>query len=68
MPEPLLAALRERAAAHGRSLDQEVLAILDAATAEPIPQHAPSPNQLVTAQTSMNTMWRRKDIYGDEGR
>jgi plasmid stability protein len=68
VPEPLLAALRERAAAHGRSLDQEVLAILDAATADPIPQRAPSPNQLVTAQTSTNTTWRRKDIYGDEGR
>jgi plasmid stability protein len=68
VPEPMLSALRERAAAHGRSMQQEVLAILDAATAEPIPRQAPSPIQLVTTRTSTNTTWRREDIYDDEGR
>ena len=68
VPEPMLSALRERAAAHGRSMQQEVLAILDAATAEPIPRQAPSPIQLVTVRTSTNTTWRREDIYDDEGR
>ena len=68
VPEHMLSALRERAAAHGRSMQQEVLAILDAATAEPIPRQAPSPIQLVTVRTSTNTTWRREDIYDDEGR
>jgi plasmid stability protein len=68
VPEAMLSALRERAEAHGRSMQQEVLAILDAATAEPIPRQPPSPIQLVTTRTSTHTTWRREDVYGDEGR
>jgi plasmid stability protein len=68
VPESMLSALRERAEVHGRSMQQEVLAILGAATAEPIPRQAPSPIQLVTARTSSSTTWRREDIYDDEGR
>jgi plasmid stability protein len=68
VPEAMLSALRERAEAHGRSMQQEVLAILDAATVEPIPRQAPSPIQLVTVRTSSSTTWRREDIYDDEGR
>ncbi len=68
VPESMLSALRERAAAHGRSMQQEVLAILDAATAEPIPRQAPSPIQLVTTRTSTHRTWRREDIYDDESR
>jgi plasmid stability protein len=68
VPASMLNALRERAAAHGRSIEQEVLEILGAATAEPIPRQTPSPIQLVTTRTSVNTTWRREDIYDDEGR
>jgi plasmid stability protein len=68
VPESMLSALRERAEAHGRSMQQEVLAILDAATAEPIPRQAPPPIQLITTRTSSDTTWRREDIYDDDGR
>lgn len=68
VPEPTLSALRERAEQHGRSMQQEVLDILLTAAAEPIPQQAPSPIRLVTANTSTTTTWQREEIYGDEGR
>jgi plasmid stability protein len=68
VPEPTISALRERAEAHGWSMQQEVLKILDAAAAEAIPRQAPRPIQLVTARTSASTTWRREDIYGDEDR
>lgn len=57
VPEATLAALRERAERHGRSLQMEVLAILEQAAAEP------EPIKLVTAKTSGNSTWRREDIY-----
>lgn len=68
VPESTVSALRERADRHGRSMQQEIREILDAAAAEPVPSQAPSPVQLVTANTSVRTTWRREDIYGDEGR
>jgi plasmid stability protein len=68
VPEATCAALRERAARHGRTMQQEVLEILETAAAAPIPRQAPAPIQLVAAQTSARTTWRREDIYGDEGR
>jgi plasmid stability protein len=64
VPASMLNALRERAEAHGRSIEQEVLEILGAATAEPTSR----PTQLLTTRTSANTTWRREDIYDDEGR
>jgi plasmid stability protein len=68
VPEPLLSALRERAAANGRSLQQEVLTILEAAIAAPVPRQVDGPTQLVTVRTSTDATWRRDDIYDDEGR
>lgn len=66
--EAILAALRERAEAHGRSMQQEILDILRAAAAVPIPRQPSSPIQLVTTCTSADTTWRREEIYGDQGR
>lgn len=68
VPESTLAALRERAAHHGRSMQQEVLEILEAAAAVPVPRQVPSPIQLVTAHTGGESTWRREDLYDDEGR
>jgi plasmid stability protein len=67
MPEPLLSAF-ERAALNGRSLQQEVLAILEAAIHTPVPRQGNGPIQLVTVRTSTDATWRRDDIYDDEGR
>lgn len=60
VPEATLAALRERAGRHGRSLEHEVLEILEKAAAET------APVRLVTTTTSARSTWRREDIYGDE--
>ncbi|MPY76898.1 MAG: Arc family DNA-binding protein [Actinophytocola sp.] len=67
VPESTLSALRERAERHGRSMQQEVLEILENAAAEPVPAQAPAPIQLVTTTTSVKATWRREDIYDDEG-
>jgi antitoxin (DNA-binding transcriptional repressor) of toxin-antitoxin stability system len=58
--------VREQARRHGRSLRQELDAILDeaeASTAAPLP-----PIRLVTVHTAPNATWDREEIYGDEGR
>lgn len=68
VPESTVSGLRERAAAHGRSMQQEVLEILQTAVAEPVPRQAPGPIQLVTAHTGGGTTWRREEICGDQGR
>jgi plasmid stability protein len=69
VPEPVAAALRERASQHGRSLQQELLVILESAAAEPLPPaEAPPPIHLTTVRTSGSSTWSREEIYGDEGR
>jgi plasmid stability protein len=68
VPEPLLAALRERAERHGRSMQQEVLGILAAAVSEPLETEPVPPIRLVTVRKGKATTWRRKDMYDDESR
>ena len=63
-----MTALRERAKRHGRSMQQEILEILETAAKEPVTAEKPEPIQLVTVKTSGTTTWRRAEIYGDEGR
>lgn len=65
--EGLVKILRERARRHGRSLQQELRAILDVAEngAEPVPL---PPIRLATVRTGGSSTWSREEIYGDEGR
>jgi plasmid stability protein len=68
VPESTFIALRERARRHGHSMQEEIRLILAAAASErPSGQVAP-PLELVMANTSSTTSWRREDIYGDDGR
>jgi hypothetical protein len=69
VPGPIAAALRERARRHGRSLQQELLSILESAAAEPAsgPGTLP-PLELTTVNSHGTSTWPREDIYGDEGR
>lgn len=67
VPERTLAALKERARRNGRSMQRELLEILDAA-AEPPDEPAQQPLQLVTVRTSGTSTWRREEIYGDDER
>jgi antitoxin (DNA-binding transcriptional repressor) of toxin-antitoxin stability system len=65
--EGLVRILRERAKRHGRSLEQELRAILD--TAENGPEAAALPPiRLATVRTAGSSSWSREEIYGDEGR
>ena len=65
--EGLVRILRERARRHGRSLEQELRAILDAA--ESGPELAPLPPiRLATVRTGGSSSWSREEMYGDEGR
>jgi plasmid stability protein len=69
VPGPIAAALRERARRHGRSLQQELLAILASAAAEPAPgSGALPPLELTTVKSGGSSTWSREDIYGGEGR
>jgi antitoxin (DNA-binding transcriptional repressor) of toxin-antitoxin stability system len=65
--EGLVRILRERAKRHGRSLEQELRAILDAAGSDPEAAALP-PIRLATVRTGGSSSWSREEIYGDEGR
>ncbi len=69
VPEPVAAALRERASRHGRSLQQELLLILESAATEPASgTEALPPIRLKTVRTSGTSTWSRDEIYDDDGR
>ncbi len=69
VPGPVAAALRERARRHGRSLQQELLDILESAAAEPVPSaESLPPLQLTTVNVGGAQTWSREDIYEDDGR
>lgn len=69
VPGPVAAALRERARRHGRSLQQELLGILEAAAAEPPPGTGSLPPlELTTVNIGGSSTWSREEIYEDDGR
>lgn len=68
VPEPVIAALRERADRHGHSIQQELREILAEAAAAPSPPDQAPPIRLVTVRTGGTSTWRREEIYGDDGR
>jgi len=65
--EGLVRILRERARRHGRSLAEELRAILYAAENGPESDSLP-PIRLATVRTTGSSTWSREEIYGDEGR
>lgn len=68
VPETIVAALRERAARRGVSMQQELLHILKDAATQPPQGEGPPPLRLVTVKTRGASTWRREEIYGDESR
>jgi antitoxin (DNA-binding transcriptional repressor) of toxin-antitoxin stability system len=65
----VVAALRERAKRSGRTLEEELRMIQEAAEAEP--QHADLPpieSQITTVHAGGKQSWSREDIYDDDGR
>jgi len=68
VPDTVLAGLRERAGRHGRSMQQELLAVLAAAATEREPIQAVDPVALKTVNVGGSSGWGREEIYGDTGR
>jgi plasmid stability protein len=68
LPEPVLAALRERAIRHGHSMQEEIRQILAEAAAQQAPPARVEPVQLQTVRTEGASTWGREEIYGDAGR
>jgi plasmid stability protein len=68
VPEPVMAALRERARRHGQSMQRELHQILVEATANRSPDTAIAPLALHTVRANSSSTWRREEIYGDSGR
>ena len=68
VPEPVMAALRERAARHGQSMQQELREILAAAASSPAAPGEVRPVPLTTVRTKGRSTWRREHMYGDAGR
>lgn len=68
VPEPVMAALRERAARHQHSMQQELHQILAAAAAEPLAAQAVEPLVLTTVHTKGTSTWGRGEIYDDTER
>lgn len=68
VPESVMSALRERAERHGRSMQQEIRQILEAAATTAPPDEPPEPVRLITVRTAGGPTWSRDEIYGDQGR
>lgn len=68
VPESVVAALRERAARHGQSMQAEIRQILAAAAHETHPSEVPAPVRLATVRAAVRSTWSREDVYADTGR
>ncbi len=68
VPEPVVAALRERATRHGQSMQRELRQILQATATTPVAAEASEPVGLTTVRTGGGSIWSREEIYGDAGR
>jgi len=68
LPESVVTALRERAARHGQSMQQEIRQILEVAAKASPPREPPEPVRLTTVRTAVTSTWDREEIYGDTGR
>lgn len=68
LSDDVLDALKRRAKAHHRSLQGEVLSILEEAAKQAPPSVALEPLRLTMARGSSAGTWRREEIYDDEGR
>lgn len=61
--EETMARLKERAARNGRSMQKELLDVLDRAAAEPLPKRRRGPLNIVTVSTGNTGSWDRGDLY-----
>lgn len=68
VPEETVAAIKRRAARHGRSVQQELRDVLDKVAAEPLTGARPRRLDLTTVETGRSGSFERADLYGDDER
>ena len=68
VPDHVLAAIKRRARSHDRSMQKELLAILEQAAGESPEPTQWAPIQLVAVAVGGDSTWPRDEIYGDDGR
>ena len=68
VPDVVIQHLKQRAKANNRSMQKEVLSILEAAIADQVKTEPWQPIKLVMAPESTNGSWRREDLYNEDGR
>ena len=66
--EDTLAALKRRARYHHRSLQGELLTILDRAARQAPPEPAGGEIPWKTVETGRSSVWSREEMYDDRGR
>lgn len=68
VPDETVAAIKRRAARHGRSVQQELRDVLEMIAAEPVPGGRPRRLSLTTVETGHVESFDRADFYDDDER
>lgn len=68
VPETTIAAIKARAVRHGRSMQQELRLLLDAAADQASSPYEVEPLKLKIGRSGGRSSWGREEIYGDDGR
>jgi plasmid stability protein len=68
VPEETVAAIKRRAARHGRSVQQELREVLETVAAEGVAGGRPRPLSLRTVETGHVEPFDRADFYDDDER
>ena len=68
LPENVIETLKRRAARNHRSLQKELLHILNSVAAEEPKVEMFPPIKLKLSRATEGGDWRREEIYGDDGR
>jgi plasmid stability protein len=63
LSDETIAAMKERAARNGRSMQKELHEVIENAAAEPLPRRRRGPLNIVTVNTGNTGSWDRGDIY-----
>jgi len=63
LSEETMVRLKERARRNGRSMQKELVDVLDSAAAEPLPKRRRGPLNITVVHTGHTEPWDRAEIY-----